>query len=189
MLQRMINIFSELIIHIFLLILLAYNVHAQQGIDVSYAKEDHKILGQFAGHWKQLYKHNPIGSKTPSYGKGETVNLVLYKGVYIEMNGRLLYTGGVVVSKTIIGYDSNLKKYFLLSYDSVGLLPLVCQGEYDPETNRFSFVGEKYYSVNAPTKIRVEIYFERPDKYYFEFYRTDDNNETKVMSIANIKKN
>lgn len=121
-----------------------------------------------------------------------------YSTITLELNSKILtiknfltYPSGFLVEFwTLIGYNLTIDKYFLFLLDNFSGLELYLTGHYSKKDKKFTFEGSSY-NIQSKERInvRILIFGERKDKFWFEYYTKEKNDKYKLYyKIMFIKK-
>lgn len=156
----------------------------------SLTTEQHKILQQFEGKWKQTIQRQ--SSDGDFYEIGKTDNQILYGGRFVQMvSGPLEAVPDIEGFETdIIGYDRAQGKYFLFVISSLTTEPFFTYGDYDAEIRQFTFTKSNKVKINDKEQtvtVTYKFQFERDNKYTVEVFINDGKYNKRTLFILNIK--
>ena len=149
--------------------------------------------GEHHGHLKQLTGTFDVEMESvmtpgapPQKPKGVTTSEMILGGRYL----RGVYKGDMMgmpfEGHSLMGYDTQKKKYFNAWIDSMTTGLIVFDGACDKSGKVFTFTGEMDdMMTGGKTKIRHVTTIHSRDKYTFEWYETGaDGKENKAMSAT-----
>lgn len=148
--------------------------------------KEHEVLQKFIGNWYQLAAYTTMDGKVTN-AKGSIKGEVVLGGSILKLQSGQTNTISINENLIIIGYDSNLKKYFFQAFDREGNLPSTYLGAYDKNSKKFQFEtfmldenGNKLLSV-------LELWFERDDKFIYKVTVKESDKQTVIAEVANVK--
>lgn len=148
--------------------------------------KEHEVLQKFIGNWYQLAAYTTMDGKVTN-AKGSIKGEVVLGGSILKLQSGQTNTISVNENLIIIGYDSNLKKYYFQAFDREGNLPSTYLGAYDKNNKKFQFEtfmldenGNKLLSV-------LELWFEREDKFIYKVTVKESDKQTVIAEVANVK--
>ncbi|MFP4368695.1 MAG: DUF1579 family protein [Candidatus Kapaibacterium sp.] len=156
--------------------------------NINLAGEEHKILYDIRGSWRQLYEGTPFGGGTPSFGKGSAKNKIIMGGRFIEINA-LMDTKMIKVENiTILGYDKDIRKYTIFQYDNSSTAPTFAYGNYNEKEKMLEFETQMLTDYTGKEKkYRITYTFESKEKFIYELWIIQDGKEHRLFKVVNIK--
>lgn len=148
-----------------------------------------EIFPDFQGKWKT--RMAILDGLEENYADGNSIiTLELYSKI-LTIKNYLTYPSGFLVEFwTLIGYNTIIDKYFLFLLDNFSGLEIHLMGNYSKKDKKFTFEGTSYNIQSKETiNVRVQIFWEREDKFWFEYYTKDKKDKYKLYyKIMFIKK-
>ncbi|MGH7939134.1 MAG: DUF1579 domain-containing protein, partial [Chthoniobacterales bacterium] len=164
----------------------------KQMMELSKPNENHKLLGQLAGHWNYTVQMWMAPGTPPQKSSGSGVTKAIMGGRYYVTNatGQMEMPGpdGKMHSMTfkgmgIDGYD-NMHKHFVSAWvDNLGTGILTSTGSYDPGSKTFTYTSEEEMVPGTKTKVREVIKLVDKNHHTFEWYEERGGQEVKTMEI------
>lgn len=143
----------------------------------------------FVGEWKS--RMVILDNIEENYANGNST-------ITLELNSRYLLIKNFIVHQSgfpiefwsIIGYNVFEDNYFLFLLDNFSGFDLYLTGLYSKKEQKFTFDGLGFDSKSKKKiPVRVLIYFERKDKFWFEYYTKDKSNYKLYYKIMFIQQN
>ncbi|MGI9088097.1 MAG: DUF1579 domain-containing protein [Chthoniobacterales bacterium] len=166
----------------------------KQMMEMAKTNENHKLLASLDGTWDYTVKMWMNGDPTskPDLSKGTAVRKSVMDGRYVEMNvsGKMDMPGADGKMKTIDfkgmgleGYDNAKKKFVGTWMDNMGTGILLSEGDYDPATKTFTYIGEMEMLPGMKQKVRETMKVPDKDHMEFEWYEDRGGKEAKTVEI------
>ena len=158
-------------------------------IDALAPGEEHQLLTVFGGSWRQLCEI-PQTDGPPNHGKGNATGIVILGGRYVRIASELEFEPFGISSDITIGFDKLKRIFVFYSFDNLSTYPSVAEGRFDNANMIFEFKG-KTYSEMQDNKVpfRIVIKFEDKNKYTYEVYVGEGDEEQLRQKILNIRLN
>jgi Protein of unknown function (DUF1579) len=103
--------------------------------------EHHKLLAQRVGTWHMKVSQWMAPDAPPVTSEGTSVCTSILDGRYFEDVSTGTFQGMPFHGRGLTGYDNLKKKYLSIWVDNLGTGIMVSEGDYDPKTKSFTFVG------------------------------------------------
>ncbi|MFA7325834.1 MAG: DUF1579 family protein [Candidatus Kapaibacterium sp.] len=150
-----------------------------------YSKPSHQIFENYLGDWDVIYATR-ASNGIPSGGRGEAKSVLEFGKTVLKIESKLDFLLGEINLYFIVGYDKNNSKYYFLTYDNSGETPSLYWGEYLAESKLFEF--KNYDKFPSEGDVRLEIKFERDDKFIVKSYTMIEGVEKVAIDMAFIKR-
>ncbi|MBK8916059.1 MAG: DUF1579 domain-containing protein [Phycisphaerales bacterium] len=171
--------------------------HCAQAMAMGIPGEHHKQLEYMVGEWNYTCKVWMDPSAPPNESTGVCNSRSLMDGRFIQSDhsGKFKMPGadGSMMDfdfkgMALTGYD-NARKCFVGAWiDNMSTSIMNTTGTYDASSKTYTYVGESEEVPGVTVKIRETIRIIDKDKHTFEFYRTMDGKEIKVMELTYTRK-
>jgi hypothetical protein len=164
----------------------------KQMVEMSKLNENHKLLAELAGTWKNTVTMWMAPGAPPMESKGTAVRKPIMAGRYFlaDFSGEMQMPGpdGKMKAtefkgKSIEGYDNIKKKFVSTWIDNMGTGIMMSEGTYDPATKTFTYTGEEEMMPGMKTKVRETIKIVDKDHHTFEFFEDRGGQDVKTMEI------
>ncbi|MGO4221253.1 DUF1579 domain-containing protein [Lysobacter sp. TAF61] len=147
--------------------------------------EQHKQLAAMVGKWttKQTMWMGP--DTPPMTETGSATNTLVLGGRHIRQDFRSSWMGQPFEGVGYTGYDNVTGKYYSSWMDSGSTGVFVSNGDYDPATRTYTFVGEMAdpNAKGAKVPVRQVVRMVDNDHEVFEMYETRGGKESRTMQI------
>ncbi|MGQ9818919.1 MAG: DUF1579 family protein [Candidatus Kapaibacteriales bacterium] len=169
---------------IVIFILICYNLSRTQTTQIPTETKKFlsaiEIFPNFQGEWKT--RMAVLDGFEKIYADGNSAITLELNSKILTIRNFLTYPSGSIVEFWIlIGYNAILDKYFLFLVDNFSGMELLLTGDYSKKDKKFNFEGMSY---NIETKerinVRILIFWERDDKFWFEYYTKEKNYKYKL---------
>jgi hypothetical protein len=168
-------------------------------MEMSKLNENHKLLASMDGNWDYTIKMWMDGdtSKKPQEEKGTAVRKSIMDGRYftMEVSGKMHMPGpdGKMKEMQFNGmgleaYDNAKKKFVGSWVDNMGTGIMTSEGDYDPSTKTFTYMGEATMAPGMTEKIKEVVKMADKDHMTMEWYEDRGGKETKTMEINYTRK-
>lgn len=145
-----------------------------------------EVLQKFVGQWYQLGYYSTLEGQTTT-SKGTTNGEVIFSGSVAKLQSIQGNQISVNESLILLGFDSNIGKYYLQGYDRSGNLPTTFLGDYDNKSQKFTFETMMLDEDGNKVPATLELWFERDDKFIYKTTISEHNKKTVISEIANMK--
>ncbi len=156
--------------------------------------EPSDVMKYFKGDWLIIYKTNPGVEIYETQGRGESECKLIFNELTAEFSSKVQVLTGYFSCKQIFGFDKALQTYTLTIVNGDALPPVILNGKFDTQNHKLDLFG---YSTNydqTKVKFRMDVIFERDDKFILHFYQIEQDvnfkpiTETKLFEYAFIRK-
>lgn len=176
---------------IFLLIFIA-NIFASAQIPTR--DEPKEVMSYFKGDWLIIYKTFPGVELQETQGRGVSECKLIFDEITAEFSSKVQILTGFFSCKQIFGFDKALQTYTLTIVNGDALPPVILNGKFDTQNHKMSLYGYSTNYEQTKVKFRMDVFFEREDKFVLHFYQIDQDanfkptTETKLFEYAFIRK-
>lgn len=157
-------------------------------------KESKKILTaiqslpNFVGEWK--IKIAISDGIEENYANGTSNISLVLNSRYLLFKNSFIYPSGFLVELwALLGYNLFDDNYSLFLLDNFSSLDVKLSGTYIKDENKFIFEGFGFDLKNKKRiPIKIIIFWEREDKFWFEYYSKEQNDFKLHYKIMFLKK-
>ena len=162
-------------------------VDLEQYMKLTNPGPQHEILFPLEGSWKVTWVQNPPkGEEILGLGTAE-VKLIL-QGRYLEIDELRTMMSAHIEARRFIGYDNRKQKYFTIMIDELGTYSTYAEGDYDSVKKQINLFGvDDDPLLDKKTPIRIQITFERENKFTFIMFVNEKGKEFKTMEVRYIR--
>ncbi|MEE8143715.1 MAG: DUF6370 family protein, partial [Planctomycetota bacterium] len=143
--------------------------------------ENHALLNYMIGKWDCTVKT----MQPPMTSTGISKNEWVFDKRYVLHKFKSEWMGEPFEGEGITGYDNLKKEFFSTWMDSMSTGLFLQQGDYDPATKTFTYIGECVYPIQGKLNTKTTIQVISNDKHILIMYKGKDaNNLPKDMQIT-----
>lgn len=156
--------------------------------------EPKDVMSYFKGDWLIIYKTNPGGDLNETQGRGESECKLIFNEITAEFSSKVKVLTGYFDCKQIFGFDKALQTYTLTIVNGDALPPVILNGKFDTQNHKLILFGYSTNYEETKVKFKMDVVFERDDKFVLHFYQIDQDanfkpiTETKLFEYAFIRK-
>ena len=148
--------------------------------------DSREVFQRHAGTWDSAFAKFMFGpNDTPIHTKGVETNKVLEGGLWLVMDQRYEYPGGVYEGWGMFGYDPQKNKYIGSWVDTTNSHLNSSEGMYDEDTHTLTLIADGVDPTTGRlSQVKQVITHTDPDTKVFSVYKRDgDGNDIKLLEV------
>lgn len=150
--------------------------------------DSHLFLMNFVGLYRVLVEMPR--TTTIISGKGDAENNLILSGRYLEIKSLVLLNQMQYASKTLIGFDTRINKFFMISLDNNTTYSEISYGELDAENKTVTFHGKSKIPQDPSKELDYTIELKLMDRRKFSIttFVIEESKKTMTQKSLYIKK-